>query len=60
MLDAINSLSIPLFIVFVIAVLATVTQLALLVALATHVNHIKVTWGLIAAVAWTALFALTR
>lgn len=60
MLDSINSLSLPLFIVFVLAVLATVTQAALLISLALRGGRITVTWGLVAAVAWIVLFGFTR
>lgn len=60
MLEAIQSLSIPMFIVFVLAVLATVTQLALLISLALRGGRITVTWGLVAALAWIVLFIFTR
>lgn len=60
MIDAINGLTVFQFILFVLATLATVIQLALLVALATHVHRIKVYWGMTAVVLWIVLFAVTR
>lgn len=56
MLNAINGLSDIGFVLFVLAVLCSLVQISLLIALATHVHHIKVTWGLIAVALWVALW----
>lgn len=60
MLDAFNALTIIEFFILVLAVGCTVIQLALLFALATHVNHITVHWGAAAVVLWVIFFAVTR
>lgn len=60
MIDAINALSIVQFVILVLAVLCTVIQLALLVALATHVHRIQVGWGIAAVVLWIVFFVVTR
>ena len=60
MLESIQSLSIPMFIVFVLAVLCTVVQLAILASLATRGGRVTVTWGLVGVILWIVLFIFTR
>lgn len=60
MLDAINRLSDVGFVLFVLAMFCTLVQLGLLIALATHVNYVRVHWGIAAVVLWIALWLVTR
>lgn len=60
MLAAIDGLTMVQFIILVLAILTSLFQLALLVALATHVHRIPVWWGIIAVALWIAFFAVTR